>query len=153
MLDRLLHLVATQNEHRQTWSENDSPDSLARQIREEADELVHSISQYDVQPNGTYEVIGEIGDVLYLTLKLCADLGLDPAQAVELKVARNSAKYPDHFSSNGWSYEQAQALSRSLWQALGGDGAFYLWHSLYFPLGDGHEPGDLRSLPPPDTEI
>lgn len=122
--------ILEQNRNRQTWVETDTPAAIADHIQEESTELVDAIKHFDTLPNGEYSIISEVGDILYLTLKFCGDMGIDPTQAVELKLLRNSLKYPDHFASNGWDYHKARELSKSLWEALGGDNAFYLWHSL-----------------------
>lgn len=141
--------VSSQNHNRREWAKNDTPESVAHQIVEESQELVEAIANFDTHRDAEYSVISEIGDVLYLALKLCGDLGIDPAEAVELKLLRNSAKYPDYFSSNGWGYEQSREMSKSLWQHLGGDHAFFMWHALVYPL---KEPVDgQNSVVPQDN--
>jgi len=128
--------IAEQNHNRKRWRENDSPTSLIAQIVEEAQELQQANDQFEVKPNAEYHLIGEVGDILYLTLKLCEEMGIDPEEAINLKLARNSVKYPDHFHNNGWDFNLARKTSKSLWEHLGGDDAFYLWHSLWYPLDD-----------------
>jgi hypothetical protein len=90
-----------------------------------------------------------VGDVGYLFLKYQAEYGMPPqamreklgeainissrcnfsmSDAVEMKLIRNSAKYPDVFADPFSDYEQGRALSRSLWEAMGGDKTFYQWY-------------------------
>lgn len=128
--------VQSQNENRREWSSHDTPENLAEQILEESGELVDAIRNFDALPHAEYEVVSEVGDILYLALKFCVEMGIDPAQAVELKLARNSVKYPDEFHSNGWDYDKAREVSKSLWEHLGGDDAFFLWHSLLYPVDE-----------------
>jgi NTP pyrophosphatase (non-canonical NTP hydrolase) len=128
--------IIDQNHNRKRWRENDSPETLIKQIVEEALELEKSAREFESTQNAEYHLVGEIGDVLYLTLKLCDELGIRPEDALELKLLRNSVKYPDHLQSNGWDYRKARETSQSLWQNLGGDNAFFLWHSLLFPIDD-----------------
>jgi NTP pyrophosphatase (non-canonical NTP hydrolase) len=126
--------IAQQNAAREQWVGTDTPASLAHHIADEAHELLDAVENYDYLPEGVYGVVSELGDVLYLALKLCHDLGIDPAQAVELKLMRNAVKYPDYALSNGWDYDTAATLSRALWTMLGGDKKFYEWHSQQYPL-------------------
>jgi NTP pyrophosphatase (non-canonical NTP hydrolase) len=146
-LESLQKQIARQNQNRQTWSEHDDPSSLAKQIREESDELVTSVENFDLLPNGVFEVASELGDVLYLALKMCNDLGLDPAQVVELKLMRNAAKYPDALLNNGWDYDTARVASKELWNHLGGDSAFYHW---YLQSTIGEPPADSPPAPIPN---
>lgn len=133
-MKRLVEKIAQQNESREQWVNTDTPSTLAEHIVTEANELVEAIENYDCLPDGVYGVVSEIGDVLYLALKLCHDLGIDPTDAVELKLLRNSVKYPDYAQSNGWDYQTAATLSRALWTTLGGDKRFYEWHSQHYPI-------------------
>lgn len=135
-INQIASEIAAQNERRQTWIETDTPHSVASHIVQESEELVEAIEHFDVLQDAEFEVVSEIGDILYLTLRLCSQLGIDPAEAVRMKIHRNSVKYPDHFQSNGWSYEQARDMSKSLWEALGGDHAFFLWYALQYPIDD-----------------
>jgi phosphoribosyl-ATP pyrophosphohydrolase len=136
----LLHQIALQNQNRREWVEHDTPHALAKQIHEEAEELVTAIENYDSLPQGVFEVASEVGDILYLTLKLCHDLGLDPAQVTEMKLLRNGAKYTDTFHNNGWGYDKAREMSKSLWDHLGGDATFWEWYMISFGLGEDEGP-------------
>lgn len=130
----LARKIHEQNQARQEWQQHDSPHTIATQIAEEAQELVDAVDNYDALPNGVFEIASEIGDILYLALKFCNDMGLDPEEAVKLKLMRNAIKYPDHFSSNGWEYPLSQKLSKDLYQAMGGDAAFFKWYEQTMPL-------------------
>jgi NTP pyrophosphatase (non-canonical NTP hydrolase) len=132
-------LVEGQQMARQQWQENGDAEGVAQMIQEEAEELVEAIALYDVLDRGPYEVVSEIGDILYLTLRLCSEMGIDPGDALELKLLRNSVKYPDTFSSNGWDYEEARRLSKSLYGHMGGDKAFFDWHSEHAPIEEPKE--------------
>lgn len=122
--------IREQNEKRQLWEGNDDPTELAQMIQEEAVELVDSINEAMVTDN-VFEVASEIGDVMYLLLRLCDSIGIDPIQAAEMKVVRNAVKYPDHVMSNGRNYQEAKEASKRFWDSMGGDAAFshaYLDH-------------------------
>jgi phosphoribosyl-ATP pyrophosphohydrolase len=121
----LLNRIETQNAHRQEWVGSDTPEHIAGQILDEAQELVESMDNFPVKQDAEFEVVSEIGDLLYLTFKLCVDLGIDPVQAVEMKLHRNSLKYSDHVMSNGHGYQEARKLAKDMWQQLGGDHNFY----------------------------
>lgn len=134
-----LQKVIEQNNTRREWRENDTPDGLATMIFEEAQELVDAMKEAAVTDD-PYAIVSEIGDVLYLTLKLCGSIGIDPTEALDLKLLRNSVKYPDTFHSNGWGADEAKRLSKSMYRAMGGDQVFFDWHSSVFPLEE--LPGD-----------
>lgn len=104
----------------------DTPEHIVQQILDEAEELMESILNFPAKQDAEFETVSEIGDILYLTLKLCVDLGVDPVQAIEMKLHRNSLKYPDHIQGNGLGYEEARRVSKEMWKQMGGDHAFYL---------------------------
>lgn len=96
-------------------------------IRDEAQELVDAVDSFPVLQDAENQVVSEIGDILYLTYRLCLAMDIDPEEAVRMKIQRNAIKYPDHFNSNGWDYETAREKSRSFWESIGGDHAFFRW--------------------------
>jgi hypothetical protein len=55
---------------------------------------------------------------------LCADLGISPSQAFEMKALRNERKYGDWTMSNGYTRGEAVRLSKEAWEIQGGDIAF-----------------------------
>jgi len=122
-IEQASQYIREQNEKRTLWEGNDDPEALAAMIKEEAQELVDGIQEAMVTDN-VFEVASEIGDVGYLLLRLCDSLGIDLRQAVEMKIIRNSMKYPDHVLSNGRDYAAATQVGKETWQFLGGDAAF-----------------------------
>jgi NTP pyrophosphatase (non-canonical NTP hydrolase) len=128
-LEKAISLALDQMNNRRTWQEHDTPENLAKGVRDEAQELVDAIDQFDVLQDAEYSVVGEIGDVLLYTIKLCALMGINPMEAIKYKLERNAVKYPDHFSSNGWNREISVKMSKSFYKSIGGDHVFNLWHS------------------------
>ncbi len=128
-MERITHKIHAQRQAREEWRV-ETPEQLSEGIIEEAKELLGAI-QLGLP---AIEVVGEIGDVLWLALGLCAEIGVDPHYAVEMKLLRNSVKYPDSFLSNGWDREKAMELSKSQYENAGGDKNFYDWYTKIFPL-------------------
>lgn len=75
------------------WREHDTPEALAKSIIIEAAELLENYQWPDTNPNPE-NVREELADVLMYALAMCADLGLDPAEIIEAKIAKNIRKYP-----------------------------------------------------------
>lgn len=119
-LSILMERVHEQSENKKLWKDNDDPHLVAKMIVEEGGELIEAIN-HDEE---AFAVASEIGDVLYLTLKLCAQLGIKPEDAVEMKLLRNDMKYPTDLNSYGDDYRGAREASKKMWQAMGGDIAF-----------------------------
>lgn len=115
--------IRQQQEQRRLWADHDTPENVAAFISEEARELEEAI-QESMVTGDVFSVVSEIGDVMYLLLKLCDSLGIDPEQAAKLKLQRNQFKYGDHVMSNGRAYPEAVAKSKEVWSAMGGDSAF-----------------------------
>lgn len=70
----------------------------------------------------------EIGDVLYLTLVLCAELGFNPKDLLDLTIKRNETKYPKERLSGGCNQETIKSLKQE-WKDKGDD---VVWsHSLF----------------------
>lgn len=134
-LDQLSGYISEQNKKRELWQGNDDPEDLTRMIKEEAIELEESIQKAMIDDN-VFEVASEIGDVGYLLLNLCNSLGINLAEAIEMKVVRNSLKYPDHIMSNGRDYKHATQVSKESWQRMGGDAAFSHIYLDYFAVDD-----------------
>lgn len=148
-MNELAQHIATQNGNRREWTIHDTPTVIEAYTLEEAQELTDAISLFFLIENPDFEIASEIGDVGYLCLKYqsafgelpesmigawmfaqeTAELaGLDMATCIEMKIERNSIKYPDHFSSNGWGYDMAREKSKTLYKTMGGDKAFYRWY-------------------------
>jgi NTP pyrophosphatase (non-canonical NTP hydrolase) len=119
-LEKLQAYITEQNNNRRLWTENDTPEKIATYITQEAQELEGAIKEAFVTGD-VFSVASEIGDVFYLVLKLCEELGIDPIQAAGMKLTRNSMKYGDHIMSNGRNFEEASGVSREVWKVFGSD--------------------------------
>lgn len=128
--------IRTQQANRRLWSEDDDAEKVAAMITGEANELSQAIQEALVTGD-VFSVASEIGDVLYVTLRLCDELGIDPAQALDLKIKRNAMKYPDAIMSDGYNYQEATQLSKEMWKAMGGDERFS--HAYLEVLSQGSE--------------
>lgn len=115
--------IRQQTGNRELWQQTDSPERIAGYLAAETAELQEAIQEAYITGD-VYSVASEIGDLQYLLIRLGELLGIDPVQAAEVKLARNSYKYADHIASNGRNYEEAAQVIRQVWQALGGDQKF-----------------------------
>lgn len=120
-LEQLNEQMVEHNSHRKHFDR--SPEELASQIAQEAQELVEEI-QESLVTGDVVNVVGEIGDLYILLAQLCSDLGINPVDAFEMKILRNQYKYPDYTMNNGYSTEEAKRLSKESWKMMGGDIAF-----------------------------
>jgi hypothetical protein len=137
-------MVINQTESRHTWKEYDTTERIEAMIHAEFQELQEALELASIG-GGLFEVASELGDILYLAIKLEHDrgrfgrrttsmiaealtiadmIGLDINQCVETKAIRNGSKYPHHFSDNGYSYYEGIELSKKMWELMGGDFAF-----------------------------
>lgn len=121
-LEHLNEKMVEHNSHRSAF-QNRTPEDLANAIQEEAKELVAEI-QTSMLTGVAFTVVGEIGDLYILLAQLCSELGIDPAQAFEMKQFRNERKYGDWTMNNGYQPSEATALSKRAWAHAGGDEAF-----------------------------
>lgn len=122
-LQKAIDHIQVQQSNRRVWSEHDDAESVARMIQGEAGELVVAITE-SILSGDVFSVASEIADILYLTHRLCVELGLSPAQLIEMKTLRNSMKYNDAILNNGYDYTEATVLAKNGWKAMGGDEAF-----------------------------
>ena len=83
--------VINQNKDIEIFS-HDTPTSLVGMVVDEAQELKEAIDMAFVNDDLT-EVASEIGDVFYLMIRLCDELGINWQEATQMKVMRNEAKY------------------------------------------------------------
>lgn len=120
-IEHLNRQVVEHNGHRKHFDR--LPEELAGAVVEEAQELQQAI-QESLLSGDVFNVVSEIGDVYILMAQLCSDLGIDPAQAIEMKMARNERKYPDYTMNNGYSPQEARRLSKESWKVMGGDVLF-----------------------------
>jgi len=122
-LQHQVDMIAIQQENRKLWSETDDAESVAQMLLGEAVELVDAIREAFLTGD-VFSVGSEIADVLYLTHRLCNELGFDPADLLAMKSLRNSQKYADYLLNNGYTREEAVDKAKKGWKALGGDEAF-----------------------------
>jgi len=99
MLDDLTRQIVAFRDERD-WKQFHSPKNLAASISIEAAELLECFQWSsdetiadDVEKRRS-EIEEEIADVLIYALLLAHDTGIDPAGAVQRKLAKNDAKYP-----------------------------------------------------------
>lgn len=115
--------IQKQQENRRLWNEGDDAESLSKMILEEGQELKKAITESELTGD-VFPVASEIADVLYLTIRLCQELGFDPLDLLKMKTLRNSLKYADEICNNGFTKPEATKLAKSGWEAMGGDHAF-----------------------------
>ena len=82
---------------------------------EEAQELVEELEKAFVTDDLT-QVVGEVADILYLSLKMCRELGINADQLIEMKILRNEMKYHGHTDGKE---------AKEDWEKKGGDDVFY----------------------------
>jgi NTP pyrophosphatase (non-canonical NTP hydrolase) len=119
----LAHYIEQQNVKRQLWDSCDTPEALASMLEDESKELAQSIQEAFVTSD-VFSVASEIGDIQYLLLRLGSMLGIDPIEAGNMKLIRNSYKYPDHLASNGRDLQPARTVMKESWNGFGGDKRF-----------------------------
>lgn len=107
--------VVKQNQEIPLFRETDSPHFVAQMIVEESQELLEELEMAFLTDDLT-QVGGEIGDVIYLALKLCESLGLNADEVVRIKIDRNREKYNGHTN---------QAVAKEEWKQKGGDEVWY----------------------------
>lgn len=110
--------VIKQNDEIPLFRETDDPLHTAEMIVEEAQELVDEINKAYLTDDLT-QVAGEVGDVLYLALKMCGALGLNPDDVIRMKIKRNAEKYGG---------QTDRSTAKKEWEDKGGD---LLWYQLY----------------------
>lgn len=115
----LSDLIYKQNQARENFEDED-PAQLAEFIKVESQELIDAIDQ----DHPAIAVASEIGDILFVTLKLCRQLGIDPRDALEMKMLRNALKYNDMSNSVG-DYDEGRETGKAIYEGMGGDNAFY----------------------------
>lgn len=122
----LTQQVAEQNDAVPLFRDTDDAFFIASMITEEAQELVDELEAASVTDDLT-QVAGEVGDVLYLALKMCHTLGLNPDEVIAMKIKRNAEKYGGH---------RDRATAKREWAEKGGDAIFY---QQYLLLSYDHE--------------
>jgi len=140
----LTQAVIAQNKNRTSWQEHDTAQNVASFLIDESQELDQAVEEAMIG-GSAFCVASEVGDVIYLYTKLvslcekeptvyrayyeyalyiCELCGIDPNDALKLKLLRNSYKYPDYLHNNGLSWQEATQTSKDVWKQLGGDSVF-----------------------------
>jgi NTP pyrophosphatase (non-canonical NTP hydrolase) len=83
--------IIKQNQEIEIFSK-DTPSKLIEMVLEETQELKEAIDLAFVNDDTT-SVASEIGDVFYLMIRLCDELGINWREATQMKVMRNEVKY------------------------------------------------------------
>lgn len=85
---------------------------IADHIKEESYELFDAIATQEPP----IEVASEMGDVMYLILRMSERTGINPLDAVEIQLARNANKY---------NHMLTVSEGRDMYKQMGGDDKFY----------------------------
>lgn len=102
--DQLINVSAVNREFRRIaqanqWQAYHTPKNLAVAVAVEASELLAEFQWLTAEQSGTLSpeqhsrVADEIADVLMYVSELCAQLHIDPAQALRTKIARNTRRF------------------------------------------------------------
>jgi len=92
----------------------DVPEYIAEMILEEAQELVCEFKEAMVT-GCAWKLAGEMGDIIYLLIRLSDLTVISLSDALELKIARNKEKYGG---------QTDQAVAKREWKTKGGDEEF-----------------------------
>lgn len=141
--------IEIQNGNRALWELHTTPESLEQMFDEEHAEMIECRDNFFLKDLADFHMVSEVGDVGYLFLKYQASYGEPPkrmvtklaeaislasrcnfsmSDAVNLKLIRNSQKYPDIFSDVFNDYADGRRMSKELWEAMGGDNKFFEWY-------------------------
>jgi NTP pyrophosphatase (non-canonical NTP hydrolase) len=137
--------VLYQTDTRPNWKAYDTPQIIQAMIVAEGEELNKAIQEAMIGQSA-FDLAAEIGDVFYLytkyvsltdkplgvkatrcvltAFKTAEIVGIDLDEAVQLKVCRNSLKYPNCFSTEAYDYREGIRMSRELWLGMGSDYTF-----------------------------
>jgi len=115
---KLTSAVVEQDQSIPYFKETNTPERIADMLVEEATELVSELKTAFITDDLT-QVAGELGDVIYLALKMADTLGLNADEVVQMKILRNKFKY-----ANAINGEEAKRR----WVEQGGD---EIWYQLY----------------------
>lgn len=118
-MERLYSMVESQHEARKLWKD-ETPSLISSMILQEAQELEES-----TKTGEKIDIASEIGDVLFLTFRLCQTTGINPEDALYMKIIRNSLKYPDAVMQGDIPREKAMEIMKYAWSQWGGDKKFY----------------------------
>lgn len=117
----------------------------------EVKELAEAIDECQIGQSA-FALASEIGDILFLieryeirfagltpqlldyrqqVFNLCQQVGIDPDEAVMMKVQRNSMKYPDDRLNFGDHYDDEVVNAKLIWEMIGGDA---VWSQAYLDI-------------------
>jgi hypothetical protein len=143
--------IYAQCEHRRLWSHQDDKWHLTDLIEMEVKELAEAIDECQIGQSA-FALASEIGDILFLieryeirfagltpqlldyrqqVFNLCQQVGIDPDEAVMMKVQRNSMKYPDDRLNFGDHYDDEVVNAKLIWKMIGGDA---VWSQAYLDI-------------------
>lgn len=135
-----------QNERRETWGVNDTPEALEQMFFDEVMEMKECEANYFLKSHADFHMVSEVGDVGYVWMRYRQKYGQPPehmteslfeamniatrcgftmGDAVYMKMIRNASKYPDTYFDEYMRHEDGVRKSKKLWTALGGDEAFF----------------------------
>ena len=116
-IETLKQKVVEQNQNRPGW-ENDNAMRIVTLLLDEANELLDAI-QESMITGDPWPVASEMADVFDFLLLLSEQTGIELGPALEMKLMRNSIKYPDYVV-NG----DGAKPCKELWSGFGGDITF-----------------------------
>lgn len=116
--------IKSLNDKKEAFVKCNDPQHLTVRIKEEAQELHEEIEK----EGEAFGVGREIGDVLYLAFLLCAELGFDPKDLLDITIKRNETKFPPERLKGDCDENAIQNL-KDEWKQSGHDVAWS--HTLY----------------------
>lgn len=111
--------IKSLNDEKEAFKKCNDPQNLTVRIKEEAQELHEEIEK----EGEAFGVGREIGDNLYLLFLLCAELGFDPKDLLDITIKRNEQKYPPDKLAGDCNIETIMALKQE-WKDKGDDVAW-----------------------------
>jgi len=147
--------VRKQNEARGMWMEHETLERTHLSLLNEGIELADAVGECEIGQSA-FAVASEIGDVYYLYIKykdlariagkeiapeiaqlmeyaedVCNRTGINAEDAIKMKLFRNSFKYNDYATNNGYTYEEGTVLCKDFWDKMGGDSSFSKAYEIY----------------------
>lgn len=150
----LTYRIRSQKENRPVWQQIDTRAAMIEMVATEHQELRQAIDQFYVVRHPELHLIGEVGDIGYLTLDWRDTYPLDPlprefqaafedafnvatrcnfsmSDAVEMKLLRNSGKHMDVWYDGFEHHPEAVRQANAFWKDLGGDDNFFQAYEKY----------------------
>lgn len=117
--------VAIQVESKPSWTVHESVEGIVSKLREEVEEVAEVIEKFEVFPDAEANLAMEIGDVGFLLMSLCNQVGLDFNQCINDVLIKNDLQYPTALQTNGLAPKEALKKSKLLFKASGGHHALF----------------------------